>query len=196
MLAQSVIASDSPFPIRRLLRQSRNAKSSTEAHNRAWFAWEVSLRLAVLGGDPTLIPARRTASVGGWARALPCAGRKLETDGLRRLYLHLARVVNPDAGLRTSVQLRELVDGLVAYRNRVLGHGPSRDEDFCGAIGPTFGPGANARTDLSRVVRTAAVGAGPYRRYGSGSSRIAANGASDVADGNRGELDRGFRLPF
>ena len=131
MLAPSVIARDLPFPVSRLLRQSRNAKSSTEAHNRAWFAWEVSLRLAVLGGDPPLIPARRTASVGDWARALRRVGRQLESDELRRLYLHLARVVNPDAGSRTSVQRRELVDGLVAYRNRVLGHGPSRDEDFC-----------------------------------------------------------------
>ena len=121
MLAPPVIAHDLPFPVSRLLRQSRNAKSSTEAHNRAWFAWEVSLRLAVLGGDPTLIPARRTASVGGWARALPCVGNKLESDELRRLHQHLARVVNPDAGLRTSIQRRELVDGLVAYRNRLLG---------------------------------------------------------------------------
>jgi len=131
VLAPSVTARDLPFPVSRLLRQSRNAKSSTEAHNRAWFAWEVSLRLAVLGGDPTLIPARRTASVGDWVRAMPCAGKKLESDELRRLHLHLARVVNPDAGLRTSIPRRELVDALVAYRNRVLGHGPSRDEDFC-----------------------------------------------------------------
>jgi len=131
VLAQPAVLHDPPFPVRRLLRQSRNAKSSTEAHNRAWFAWEVSLRLAVLAGDPAQIPARRTASVGDWARALPCAGRKLDADALRRLHLHLVRVVNPDAGLRTSVQQRELVDALVAYRNRVLGHGPSRDEDFC-----------------------------------------------------------------
>lgn len=91
-------------------RQSHNAESTTAAHDRAWLAWEVSLRLAVLGGDPTLIPTRRTASVGDWARALPCVGRRFESDELRPLHLHLARVVNPDAGLRTSIQRRELVD--------------------------------------------------------------------------------------
>lgn len=41
-----------PFPVAQLRRRARNAKSSKDRHDTAYFAWEVSIRLAVAASPP------------------------------------------------------------------------------------------------------------------------------------------------
>ncbi|MBK7878589.1 MAG: SUMF1/EgtB/PvdO family nonheme iron enzyme [Planctomycetes bacterium] len=88
------------------------------------------MRLAVAAHGRFVPEELRHATLGHWVRAL-AAGSASITDTALLEALQLFREAGFDAvGAPRSTTARELFDALVAYRNRVIGHGSARDEAF------------------------------------------------------------------
>jgi len=116
-----------PLPVARLRRRSHNAKSSKDRHDTAYFAWEVSLRLAVAAHPPANLAALSRGAVGDWAKALSPADRPLQDARLLELFALLSEVGLGTRSERRSLRPRDLIDALPAYRNKAVGHGSVRD---------------------------------------------------------------------
>jgi len=119
-----------PLPVARLRRRSLNAKSSKDRHDTAFHAWEVSVRLAVAAARPRDVSRLRRGSLGEWARSLELAPTELKGPGVLALYAHLTEVGLGKRSQPRAVLARELLDALVAYRNRVVGHGSVHEPSF------------------------------------------------------------------
>ena len=119
-----------PLPVARLRRRSTNAASPALAHNTAYWAWEVSVRLAVVARGRFALEELRHATLGNWVRAVAVEEAPLTVPALLEVF-QLFRESGLDAvGTPRSTTARELLDALVAYRNRVIGHGSARDDAF------------------------------------------------------------------
>lgn len=119
-----------PLPVAKLARRSQNAKSPRDRHDTAYFAFEVSVRIAVAAAMPSDARELARGSLGSWVAALKPNAHPLADDAL--LALH-ALFVDPNASgaiARKSTSARELLDALVQYRNQVIGHGSQRTESF------------------------------------------------------------------
>ncbi|MBK9387708.1 MAG: serine/threonine protein kinase [Planctomycetes bacterium] len=116
-----------PLPIARLRRRSQNAKSAMEEHHTAFHAWEVSLKLAVVLHHPDALRQLARASLGDWVRAFELGDRPLGSPALLELDAWLRD--KGDAPER-KLLARTFFANLVAYRNRVIGHGSTREMEF------------------------------------------------------------------
>ena len=119
-----------PLPIARLALRSRNAKSPKDRHDTAYFALEVSVRLAVAAHPPQDAGVLRRASLGVWIGQMRAARRSLEAPGILRLYELLVREGTGQREKRRAIRPRELFDALAAYRNQVVGHGSTRLPEY------------------------------------------------------------------
>jgi len=119
-----------PLPVARLALRSRNAKSSKDRHDTAWYAWEVSIKLAVAASPPADPSKLVRGTVGAWAGALRLPETPLAGEAVQALWELVAREGEIARAKRDSLTPRALIDGLIAYRNRVLGHGALRASSY------------------------------------------------------------------
>ncbi|MBI5364324.1 MAG: SUMF1/EgtB/PvdO family nonheme iron enzyme [Planctomycetes bacterium] len=117
-----------PFPVAKLLLRGRNDKSPIARHDYAFYAWEVSIRIAVAwrGMRPNLA----LASLGDWTRALEAEDRDLDAPELLEFHGLAGSVIHGVRPKRRGVRWSELLSDLAAYRNRVRGHAGVRDDAF------------------------------------------------------------------
>ena len=119
-----------PLPVARLKRRAFNAKSAKDRHDNAYFAFEVSVRLAVAYAPPTAPSGLAHATLGQWVAALRLPEKRLDDPGILRLFHLLTEVGTGRASGGQSVTARQLMDALPAYRNKAVGHGAVRDQAF------------------------------------------------------------------
>ena len=81
-----------PFPVATLLRRARNAKSPKDRHDTAYFAWEVSVRLAVGVRPSGDISALVRGSLGHWVRAFSARVTRLDATALLSAFTLLTEV--------------------------------------------------------------------------------------------------------
>ncbi|MEQ8767931.1 MAG: hypothetical protein RL885_28765 [Planctomycetota bacterium] len=58
-----------PLPVAQLRRRAHNAKSSKDRHDTAYFAWEVSVRVAVAVSPAKDVSSLRQGSISQWVAA-------------------------------------------------------------------------------------------------------------------------------
>ncbi len=119
-----------PLPVAQLRRRAFNSKSSKDRHDTAYFAWEVSVRLAVAASPPTDVAALRRASVGEWVRALGTQETRLDQKPVTELFALMSEVGAGAKKRPAKVSGTELLAALPAYRNKVIGHGSTRPGSF------------------------------------------------------------------
>jgi tetratricopeptide (TPR) repeat protein len=119
-----------PLPIATLVRRAKNATDPTRRHLAAYYAWEASLRL-VVGAEPQAdAPALAVPSVGHWVRAMPERPGSLTDPALLALHALLAEVGTEQKSAPKSTNAAKLCGLLPPYRNRVIGHGSTRNDAF------------------------------------------------------------------
>ncbi len=119
-----------PIPVAHLRRRAFNAKSSKDRHDTAYFAWEVSVRLAVAASPPKDVAALRRASVGEWVQALGAPATRLDQKPVTELFSLMSEVGAGAKKRPAKVSGTELLAALPAYRNKVIGHGAPRPGSF------------------------------------------------------------------
>jgi len=126
-------------PVASLLKRARSARSPAERHHTAYFACEAALKLAVAAraDDLDLTPLAR-GSTGTWLAFLRAA-TKVETTALSSApaFAEAARVagaIDRQTARRAKGDLFGALGVLVAYRNKVIGHGSYRDGAFYGEL--------------------------------------------------------------
>jgi serine/threonine protein kinase len=141
-----------PLPLAQLYRRAANAKTSLERHQAAYYWWEASLKLLASAAvvvnaknpdpDPKLKPlltALARPQIGHWwalarelSRSLSAAGdlsfQKVATFLFSDRRDDLPHLAGLDAALadvpaRSVVRPADVFDHLVAYRNKMPGHG-------------------------------------------------------------------------
>jgi len=133
-----------PLPVATLLRRARNAKSPRDRHDTAYFAWEVSLRLAVAAKPPADLRPLARGSVGHWAHAAEAGDARLESQPILDAYALATEVGTGKRHAPRSVSARKLIDALPGYRNQVIGHGSIRSAEFYQEAGETLLRGLEA----------------------------------------------------
>jgi serine/threonine protein kinase/formylglycine-generating enzyme required for sulfatase activity len=118
-----------PLPVARLKRRAFNAKSAKDRHDNAYFAFEVSVRLAVAFSPPPVPATLARATLGQWVASLQTDVRLGGADALRLFHLLTEVGAGRAAGAQTASS-RQLFDALVAYRNKAVGHGAVRAQAF------------------------------------------------------------------
>lgn len=119
-----------PLPVAALCRRSRNAKSPKEQHDLAYYAFEVSLRLAVAFRAPSDLRGLLKGQLGEWARAYQPNRERTESPALLRTFSSLVEVAQQRQTERRVVACREWVDAWITYRNKMIGHGAPRSPSF------------------------------------------------------------------
>jgi len=116
-----------PLPVARLCRRSLNAKNAKDCHDTAYFAWEVSIRLAVAFSPPSDLKGLVRGSLSHWVRAMPKKGEiLLEDPHSLALFKLVTQVGLGSPSGKRSISASDLLDALITYRNKVIGHGSSR----------------------------------------------------------------------
>ncbi|MEQ8765052.1 MAG: SUMF1/EgtB/PvdO family nonheme iron enzyme [Planctomycetota bacterium] len=124
-----------PLPVAQLRRRAYNAKSSKDRHDTAYFAWEVSVRLAVAAAPPQDPSSLRRASVGEWVQALDAKDLRLDQKPVAELFSLMSDVGSGAQKRPAKVSGTELLAALPAYRNKVIGHGSPRPGSFYDSAG-------------------------------------------------------------
>jgi len=119
-----------PLPVESLLRRARNAKSPKDRHDTAYFAWEVSVRLAVAARPPQDPRPLARGSVGTWVGALETSPDPLDAPALLAVLALLTEVGRDRRATPRSVRPQGLLEPLPAYRNQEIGHGSTRSAGF------------------------------------------------------------------
>ncbi len=119
-----------PLPIAGLIRRAINAKSAKERHDTAYWAWEASVKLTVAAKPPQDPGPLARGSVGHWVHALELPEVKLSDRPLVDCCHLFADKPPGSASSLRSISPRDLLVLLPAYRNRVIGHGSTRDSKF------------------------------------------------------------------
>lgn len=120
-----------PMPIAALLRRARNAKSPRDRHDTAYHAWEVAIRLAVAARPPADASALVRPSAGHWVGALSVPVGAVSDPAVLALFGHLTEAASDGRSSPRGVEPKTVLDALVAYRNKVIGHGvPLRQPTF------------------------------------------------------------------
>ena len=121
-----------PLPVASLLRRAVNAKSAKDCHDYAFSAWEASVRLALAyhppgdtTGDKLVAP-----TLGHWVSCWAIEDKQVRTDALAALHELFDEVLQRPSSQRKRLTYRGLINGLPAYRNRVLAHGSPRTNAF------------------------------------------------------------------
>ncbi|MGC4120190.1 MAG: serine/threonine-protein kinase [Myxococcales bacterium] len=127
-----------PLTIAWLARRAFNSKSPKERHDSAYFAWEASVRLAAAQA-PRNPASLALPSVGQWIDALGAGEELLSAPALVAAFALLA-----EQGTPRAVTRQKLLAALPAYRNRVLGHGALRGNDFYERAGEVLTAGLRA----------------------------------------------------
>jgi len=130
-----------PLPVATLLLRSRNAKSAKERHDNAYYALEVSVRLAVAARPPADPGLLARASLGVWVQALGPAESPRRDHDLLELFGLLTKVGIGKRAAPETVNARRLLEALSAYRNRTIGHGATRSRSFYEAAVPRLEAG-------------------------------------------------------
>ncbi len=133
-----------PLPVAALRRQSENAKSARDRHDGAYFAWELSVKLAFAAAPPEDATPFGRAPLGRWVGALRLPSSRIETPALLDLHGLLTEVATGKRSHKQSVAPRTLLDALVGYRNRVVGHGSVRAGAFYDDAGRALLDGLDA----------------------------------------------------
>jgi len=112
-----------PLPVAGLVRRAQNAKSPKEQHDTAYYAWEVSVKLALAANPPADSRPLTRGSLGQWVRAMALSpSPSSDADLLRVLTLFTDISLEPESGPK-NVSAGKLIGALTAYRNKVIGHG-------------------------------------------------------------------------
>lgn len=117
-----------PLPVAKLLLRGRNDKSPKARHDYAFFAWEVSIRIAVAWRG--MRPGLARASLGDWTRVLEADDCDLDRPELMELHGLTGGVTHGVRPQQRVVRWSELLSQLVAYRNKVVGHAGAREDAF------------------------------------------------------------------
>ena len=133
-----------PLPVAKLARRSLNAKSARDRHDGAWYALEVSVRIAVAAAMPADARELARGALGVWVAALRPAVARIDDPALLALHELCARPDGPRGAPRPTLSARELLDALVQYRNQVVGHGSQRMESFYEHAGEVLAQGLEA----------------------------------------------------
>ena len=119
-----------PLPVARLRRRGANAKSPKDRHDHLWFAFEVSVKLALAARPPRDASALARGSLGAWIGALALEDARLSDEALLALHALLSEVGAGASTPRRAVGARELLGLFASYRNHVIGHASVRDAAF------------------------------------------------------------------
>ena len=119
-----------PLPIAALVRRARNATDPTRKHLASYYAWEASLRLTVAAEPPADTTSLGMPSTGHWVKAMPPRPGSLTDPALLVLHALLAEVGTDQRQAPKSTNAQKLLTLLPAYRNKVIGHGSTRNDAF------------------------------------------------------------------
>jgi serine/threonine protein kinase len=133
-----------PLPVAALARRAANAKSPTERHLLACNAWEASVRLAVAATPPGELASFKRPSLGTWVGAYSFTDGLQGDDALLATYRLLAAEGIGENANPKAVTAGRLLSALPAYRNRVVGHGSTRDDAYYARAGQVLADGLHA----------------------------------------------------
>ncbi|MDI1451264.1 hypothetical protein [Polyangium sp. 6x1] len=119
-----------PLPIAALVRRARNATDPTRKHLASYYAWEASIRLTVAAEPPADVSGLGMPSTGHWVKAMPPRPGSLTDPALLALHALLAEVGTDQRQAPKSTNAQKLLALLPAYRNKVIGHGSTRNDAF------------------------------------------------------------------
>ncbi|MDC3957594.1 hypothetical protein KEG38_27295 [Polyangium jinanense] len=119
-----------PLPIAALVRRARNATDPTRKHLASYYAWEASIRLTVAAEPPADVSTLGMPSTGHWVKAMPARPGSLTDPALLALHALLAEVGTDSRQAPKSTNAQKLLALLPAYRNKVIGHGSTRNDAF------------------------------------------------------------------
>ncbi|HVK68657.1 MAG TPA: tetratricopeptide repeat protein [Polyangium sp.] len=162
-----------PLPIAALVRRARNATDPTRKHLASYYAWEASIRLTVAAEPPADVSTLGMPSTGHWVKAMPPRPGSLTDPALLALHALLAEVGTDQRQAPKSTNAQKLLALLPAYRNKVIGHGSTRNDTFnqeaarvfLEAIEPAWRAGVFFPTDSVLVcVEKVEIGAGGDRK--------------------------------
>ncbi|MDI1484580.1 hypothetical protein [Polyangium sp. y55x31] len=119
-----------PLPIAALVRRARNATDPTRKHLASYYAWEASIRLTVAAEPPADVSTLGMPSTGHWVKAMPPRPGSLTDPALLALHALLAEVGTDSRQAPKSTNAQKLLALLPAYRNKVIGHGSTRNDAF------------------------------------------------------------------
>ncbi|MDI1436619.1 tetratricopeptide repeat protein [Polyangium sorediatum] len=162
-----------PLPIAALVRRARNATDPTRKHLASYYAWEASIRLTVAAEPPADVSTLGMPSTGHWVKAMPPRPGSLTDPALLALHALLAEVGTDQRQAPKSTNAQKLLALLPAYRNKVIGHGSTRNDAFnqeaarvfLEAIEPAWRAGVFFPTDSVLVfVEKVEIGAGGDRK--------------------------------
>ena len=138
------MVTDLPLPVATLLRRATNAKSPKDRHDTAYYAWEVSIRLAVAFRPPADRSRLARGSVGVWVGALDPHDGLLTDAALLQTFALFSEVGQDKRATPKSISATKLLSPLPAYRNRVIGHGSTRTTEFYSRSAETLLSGLKA----------------------------------------------------
>ena len=118
-----------PYPVAVMLRKAQNARSGVDRHEAAYAAWEVSVRLTLAGNPPAETHSLARGTIGNWIRSMEADEQPIAVEEISRAYV-LLREGAGEKGIPDEVTARRLLDALPAYRDRVLGQGTPRSEEY------------------------------------------------------------------
>ena len=133
-----------PLPVSVLLRRAYNAKSPKDRHDTAYFAWEVSVRLAVAANPPADVSRLARGSVGVWVGSVAAQDTQLRAPELLATFSLFCEEGADKRASPQGVTPSRLLGALPAYRNRVIGHGSSRTASFYDASAHVLSNGMEA----------------------------------------------------
>lgn len=119
-----------PRPIASLLTRAQLATDPKSAHDLLLSAWEATLRLLVAASPPADPHDLSEPSLGHWVKALPDSSLTASSAALHALRTFWREQAGASRIRSSSLTLRQLVEYLPAYRNRVHGHGAPRPDEF------------------------------------------------------------------
>lgn len=118
-------------PVASLLNRAQLATDPKTSHDLLLSAWEAAIRLQVALSPPVARQELAEPSLGHWVKALPSSTEKKNSEALKALRNFWCEVAEIRRPKETSLlTLRQLVEYLPAYRNRIHGHGAPRSSDF------------------------------------------------------------------
>ncbi|MCP5069130.1 MAG: serine/threonine protein kinase, partial [bacterium] len=133
-----------PLPVAGLRRRSHNAKSAKDLHDTAYYAWEVSVRIAVAASPPEDPMPLVRSSLGRWVDALDLEDRSFDDPDLAETYALITGEGRGRQARPKSVTARQLLEALPPYRNRIVGHGGVRSGEFYDRAGNILRRGIDA----------------------------------------------------
>jgi hypothetical protein len=119
-----------PLPVAALLRAAAGFTAVKARHDTMCDAWEASVRIAVAADPPRDLGVLVRPSVGAWVAAMRRTDDSSEDSALLEAFALFTREGDNQEVRPRRVSSRRLLEVLPPYRNRVVGHGGVRSDDY------------------------------------------------------------------